>query len=123
MQKIKIFAGSSHRQLGQKIADLLKLPLSPLDLRRFACNEIYVKPMETVRNADVYIVQTATSNVNEELMELFIMLDSFKRSFANKVHVIMPYFPYARQDRVASPREPITAKLVADLISKQAPII
>ena len=85
---------------------------------RFASNEIYVRPEKSVRNCDVYIIQTATSAVNEELMELFIMLDSFKRSFAHKVHVVMPYYPYARQDRVAEPREPISAKLVADLISK-----
>lgn len=89
-----------------------------MDIRRFASNEIYAKPVETVRNADVFVVQTGTQNVNENLIELFIMLDSFKRSFAAKVHVVMPYFPYARQDRVASPREPISAKLMADLVSK-----
>lgn len=115
--KLKFFAGSSHVLLAEAIAKLLKIKLSPLDLRRFACNEIYIKPMVTVRNADVFVLQTGTANVNEDLMELFIMLDSFKRSFASKVHVIMPHFPYARQDRVAAPREPITAKLVADLIS------
>ncbi|MBI2453726.1 ribose-phosphate diphosphokinase, partial [Candidatus Peregrinibacteria bacterium] len=70
------------------------------------------------RNADVFVIQTGTQRVNEDLMELFIMLDSFKRSFASKVHVVMPYFPYSRQDRVASPREPISAKVIADLISK-----
>lgn len=114
---IKLFAGTSHPALSQKVAELLGVPLSPVDIRRFACNEIYAKSIDSVRNADVYIIQTATSNVNEELMELFILLDSFKRSFANKVHVIVPQFPYARQDRVASPREAISARLVADLIS------
>ncbi|MEK7524565.1 MAG: ribose-phosphate pyrophosphokinase [Patescibacteria group bacterium] len=117
-QQLKIFAGSSHPALAQAVTKLLKTPLAPIDIRRFASNEIYAKPGETVRNADVYLIQTGTQNVNEDMMELFIMLDSFKRSFASKVHVVIPYFPYARQDRVASPREPITAKLMADLVSK-----
>lgn len=117
-QKIKIFAGSSHPLLAAAISKLLKTPLSPVDIRRFASNEIYAKPGESVRGADVFLIQTGTQNVNEDMMELFIMLDSFKRSFATNVHVVMPYFPYARQDRVASPREPITAKLMADLVSK-----
>lgn len=116
--KLKLFAGSSHPNLAVAISKLLKVPLSPLDIRRFASNEIYAKPGETVRNIDVFVIQTGTQNVNEDLMELFIMLDSFKRSFAAKVHVVMPYFPYARQDRVAAPREPISAKLMADLVSK-----
>ncbi len=116
--KIKVFSGTSHLGLANAIAKYLKMPLSAINLSRFASNEIYARPGESVRNADVFVIQTATENVNEELMELFIMLDAFKRSFANKVHVVMPYFPYARQDRVAAPREPITAKLVADLISK-----
>lgn len=116
--KIKLFAGTSHPELAAAISKLLKVPLTPIDLRRFASNEIYSKPGETVRNADVFVIQTGTQNVNEDLMELFIMLDSFKRSFAWKAHVVMPYFPYARQDRVAEPREPISAKLMADLVSK-----
>lgn len=116
--KLKIFAGSSHPELAKEIAGHLKVPLSPLILSKFACGEIYVKPGESVRGADVFVVQTGTMNTNEELMELFIMLDAFKRSFAYKVHVVMPHFPYSRQDRVATPREPISARLVADLISK-----
>lgn len=116
--KLKLFSGTSHPFLAQAISKLLKLPLSKMDIRRFASHEIYAKPVESVRNADVFVVQTGTQNVNEDLVELFIMLDSFKRSFASKVHVVMPYFPYARQDRVASPREPISAKLMADLVSK-----
>lgn len=113
----QLFAGSSHPQLAKAVSKYLKVPLSPLDIRRFACNEIYAKSVESVRESDVFIIQTATHNVNEDLMELFILLDSFKRSFAAKVHVIIPHFPYARQDRVASPREPISARLMADLIS------
>lgn len=116
--KIKVFSGTSHPELAKAIAKHLKVKLSPIHISKFACNEIYTRPGESVRNADVFIIQTATQNVNEELIELFIMLDAFKRSFASKIHVVMPYFPYARQDRVAEPREPISAKLVADLISK-----
>lgn len=118
MPKIKLFAGNTHPELARAVAKLLKTSLAPIDLRRFASNEIYAKPGVTVRNADVFVIQTGTQNVNEDLMELFIMLDAFKRSFAAKVHVVMPYFPYARQDRVATAREPISAKLMADLLSK-----
>lgn len=116
--KIQIFSGSSHPLLAEMISRLLKVPLSPTDIRKFASGEIYAKPVETVRNSDVYVVQTGTQNINEDLMELFIMLDSFRRSFAAKIHVVLPYFPYSRQDRVAMPREPISAKLVANLVAK-----
>lgn len=114
---IKIFAGSSHPELAKEIVKHLKVKLAPLKISRFACNEIYAKPMETVRGCDVFVIQTSSENVNEDLMELFIILDSLKRSFAGTIHVVMPHYAYARQDRVASSREPISAKLVADLIS------
>ncbi len=114
---IKLFSGSSHLELAKEIAKHLHVPLSEMVISRFACGEIYAKPKETVRGADVFLIQTSTSKVNEDLMELFIMLDSLKRSFSGKVHVVMPHYAYARQDRVASPREPISAKLVADLMS------
>lgn len=113
---IKIFAGTSHEELGKKIAAVLKLPFSKMLIRKFACGEIYAKPEDSVRGCQVFIIQTATSNVNEELIELFIMLDALKRSFAEKIHVIMPHFGYSRQDRVSLPREPISAKLIAKLI-------
>lgn len=114
---IKIFSGTSHPQLAKEIAKCLELPLSEMLISRFACKEIYAKPTETVRGQDVFVIQTCTENVNEDLMELFIILDSLKRSFAGRIHVVMPHYGYARQDRVATPREPISAKLVADLIS------
>lgn len=114
---IKFFAGTSHPELAQEIAKYLKIELSSMLISRFACGEIYAKPLETVRGADVFVLQTGSSNVNEDLMELFIILDSLKRSFAGRIHVVMPHYGYARQDRVATPREPISAKLVADLIS------
>ncbi len=114
---IKLFSGSSHPELAKEIAEHLKVKVSELEISRFACNEIYAKPKDTVRGTDVFVIQTATDNVNEDLMELFIILDSLKRSFAGQIHVVMPHYAYSRQDRVASPREPISAKLVADLIS------
>src|SRR3989338_8421558 len=114
---IKLFSGSSHPELAQEIAKNLKVPLSEMEISRFSCGEIYAKPAETIRGSDVFLIQTASENVNEDLMELFIMLDSLKRSFAGKIHVVMPHYGYSRQDRVATPREPISAKLVADLIS------
>lgn len=115
---IKLFSGTSHPALAKEVAGYLKVPLSELEIARFACNEIYAKPKETVRGTDVFVIQTASENVNDDLMELFIILDSLKRSFAGKIHVVMPHYGYSRQDRVATPREPITAKLMADLISK-----
>lgn len=114
---LKIFSGSSHPQLAQEIAKFLHTPLSSMDLKRFASNEVYAKPDQSVRGCDVFVVQTCTSRVNEDYMELFIMLDALKRSFAHNIHVIIPHYGYARQDRVATPREPISAKLIADLIS------
>lgn len=114
---IKIYSGSSHPKLAAEIAKLLRVKVEEMKITRFACNEIYTRPEQTLRGADAFIVQTCTENVNEDLMELFIIIDSLKRSFAGKIHVVLPHYGYSRQDRVATPREPITAKLVADLIS------
>lgn len=118
MSQLKLFAGSSHPELAKKVSELLNLPLTPMTLKKFASGENYARCEESVRGADVFIIQTATNNVNEDLMELFVIIDSLKRSFAGSIHVVMPHFAYSRQDRVASPREPITAKLVAGLIEK-----
>jgi len=114
--QLKVFAGSSHPELAKAICSKLKIKPSELTISKFACGEIYAKPIDTVRGDDVFVVQTGTGNVNQDLIELFIILDSMKRSFARSVHLVLPYYPYARQDRVASPREPISAKLVAKLI-------
>jgi len=114
---LKIFSGSSHLKLAEEIVKILRIEVEPMVLKRFASNEIYAKAERTVRGSDAYIIQTCTNSVNEDLMELFIMIDSLKRSFAERIHVVMPHYGYARQDRVATPREPISAKLVADLIA------
>ena len=113
---MKLFAGSSHKALAQKISKELKLPLGQVILKSFSSGERYVRYEETVRGKDVFIIQTATTNVNEDLIELFLMCQAAKLSFASKVHVVLPHFPYARQDRIAEPREPISAKLIAHLL-------
>lgn len=114
---LRFFAGSSHPVLAEEIARFLKISVSEMVLSKFANGEVYARPVQSVRGCDVFILQTATANVNEDLMQLFIILDALKRSFAHRIHVVMPHYAYARQDRVAHPREPISAKLVADLIS------
>lgn len=111
-----IIAGTSHPDLAQAIAKALKVQLTPVSIERFACNEIYVRLQESVRGRNVYVIQTATNRVNEDYMELFLICDALKRSFARKVHVIIPHYGYARQDRIAQPRETISAKLMADLL-------
>ncbi len=115
--KFKIFAGSSHPELAKEIAKALKKPLGKVKLSTFACGEKYIAYEESFRGHDVFIVQTCTQpNVNEDLMELFLMVNAAKLSFANRVHVIIPHFGYARQDKIHVPREPISAKLMADLL-------
>lgn len=116
-KNLKIFSGTSHPALAGAMAGELGLSLSEMQISRFACGEIYAKPADSVRGCEVYIVQTSTDHVNEDYMELFIMVDAMKRSFAGKIHVVIPHFGYARQDRVASPREPISAKVIANLLA------
>lgn len=116
-KNLRIYSGTSHPALAGAIARELKMPLSRMEISRFACGEIYAKPAESVRGADVFLIQTCTERVNEDYMELFIMIDALKRSFAGTIHVVIPHFGYARQDRVAVPREPISAKVMANLIA------
>jgi ribose-phosphate pyrophosphokinase len=112
----KLFALSGSKHLGLAIATALKVPLSPVDITKFADGEVLVKPLETVRNQSVYIVQSTSKPASENLMELMVFIDSLKRSSAKEIIAVIPYFGYARQDRVARSREPITARLVADLL-------
>ncbi len=114
---LALVSGTSHPELARAIAQHLSLSLTPFHITRFANGEIYAKPEVSIRGSDVFIVQTATHALNEDYMELFIMIDALKRSFAHSIHVVLPHYGYARQDRVATPREPISAKLVADLIA------
>ena len=116
-KNIKIFTGNSHPELAKEIADILGVPLGKAKVSTFSDGEISVDIGETVRGADVFLVQSTSSPVNNNLMELLIMIDAFKRASAGRITVVMPYYGYARQDRKAKSRDPITAKLVADLLT------
>ena len=116
-KNIKIFAGNSHPELAEEIANLLGLTLGNSKVSTFSDGEISVDINETVRGADVFIVQSTSSPVNNNLMELLIMIDAFKRSSAGSITAVIPYYGYARQDRKAKSRDPITAKLVADILT------
>lgn len=116
-RNIKIFAGNSHYQLAEDISDILGVPVGKSKVSTFSDGEISVDINETVRGMDVFIVQSTCSPVNNNLMELLIMIDAFKRASAGRITAVMPYYGYARQDRKAKSRDPITAKLVADLLT------
>ncbi|WP_024614185.1 ribose-phosphate diphosphokinase [Clostridium sp. Ade.TY] len=116
-RNIKIFTGNSHPELAQEIAKILGLEVGAGDVGTFSDGEISVNIGETVRGADVFIVQSTCSPVNNNLMELLIMIDAFKRASAGRITAVIPYYGYARQDRKAKSRDPITAKLVADLLT------
>ena len=112
----KIFTGNSHIELAKEIADKLGKPLGKATVTKFSDGEISVNIWESVRGSDVYIIQSTCNPVNDNLMELLIMIDAMKRASAGRINAILPYYGYARQDRKAKARDPITAKLVADLI-------
>ena len=115
---IKLFSGRSNNPLAQEIAQYLGTSLEPITIKDFSDGEIYVQIQDSVRGDDVFIVQPICSPVNENLMELLILLDAFKRASAKSITAVIPYYGYARQDRKASGREAITAKLVADLLTQ-----
>ncbi len=114
---IKLFTGRANQELTEEIADYLGTSVAPMDIKNFADGEIYVQIKESVRGDDVFIVQPVCNPVNENLMELLIIIDAFKRASAKSITAVIPYYGYARQDRKTSGREAITAKLVADLLT------
>ena len=116
-KNIKVFTGNSHPELANEIAKILGVPMGASKVSTFSDGEISVDINETVRGADVFIVQSTCSPVNNNLMELLIMIDAFKRASAGRINAVIPYYGYARQDRKAKSRDPITAKLVADLLT------
>lgn len=116
-KNIKIFAGNSHPELAKQIADILGTKVGNSKVSTFSDGEISVDINETVRGMDVFIVQSTNDPVNDNLMELLIMIDAFKRASAGRITAVMPYYGYARQDRKAKARDPITAKLVADILT------
>ena len=113
---IKIFSGNSNRALAENICRELGTQLGNAEVGAFSDGENFVSIYETVRGSDVFVVQSTCSPVNDNLMEMLIMIDAFKRASAGRITAVMPYFGYARQDRKAKPRDPISAKLVANMI-------
>ncbi len=115
--EIKIFTGNSNKPLAEAIAKQLNTSLGQMEVTHFSDGEIYVRYDESIRGKDVFLIQSTSSPVNTNLMELLIMIDAAKRASAGRITAVIPYFGYARQDRKARSREPITAKLVANLIT------
>ena len=115
MRGYKIFAGSSSIEFAQEVCKTLDVPLAKADVKRFSDGEISVQIAESVRGRDVFIIQSTGAPSNDNLMELLIMTDALRRSSASSITAVVPYYGYARQDRKAAPRVPITARLVADL--------
>jgi ribose-phosphate pyrophosphokinase len=117
-QAMKLVAGNSNRPLAEAIGNYLELPLTACSVRRFADMEIFVEIQENVRGQDVFVIQSTSYPANDHLMELLIIIDALRRSSAKRITAVMPYFGYARQDRRAAGRTPISAKLVANLITR-----
>ena len=115
---MKLFALNSNQEIAKKISEVAGIPLGKLSSRQFSDGEIQINIEESVRGYDIYIIQSTSFPVNNHLMELLIMVDACQRASAHTVNVVLPYFGYARQDRTAAPREPITAKLVANMLVK-----
>ncbi len=117
LDKIKIFSGNSNRLLAEELCEFIGVPIGQASVKTFSDGEIAVEIQENVRGKHVFIVQSTCSPVNDNLMELLIMIDAMKRASAGLITAVIPYYGYARQDRKAAPRTPITAKLTADLIT------
>ena len=113
----KLISGTANRKLAEEVSKILKVPLTPVEIRRFHDGEIYCRVLESVRGCDVFIIQPTSPDASLNLMELLIMVDALKRSSPDKITAIIPYYGYCRQDKKSKPREPITAKLVANMIA------
>ncbi len=117
METLALFSGNSNPELAQKVADYLAQPLGSAKLNRFSDGEIQVEINENVRRKEVYLIQSTCHPVNDNLMELLLMIDAFKRSSASKITAVIPYYGYSRQDKKVAPRVPISAKQVAHLLT------
>ena len=117
MDELKVFSGNAHPELANAVCDYLGIPLGRIEVSQFSNENIFVKILENVRSRDVFIIQPISSPVNNNLVELFIMLDAFWRASAGRITAVIPYYGYGRTDKKDQPRVPITARLVADLIS------
>ncbi len=116
-KKLKLFTGNAHPQLAAEIAEYLGVEISAAHVKRFSDGEINVAIDESVRGADTFVIQPTSSPVNENIMELLILIDALRRASARRITAVLPYYGYARQDRKAKARDPITAKLVANLLT------
>ncbi len=114
--ELKVFSGNGNPELARSICEYLRVPMGKWNLTRFSDGEVYCQMLENVRGTDVFVIQPTCPPVNETLMELLIAIDALKRSSADRVTAVLPYYGYARQDRKDKPRVPISAKLVADLL-------
>ena len=114
--ELKLISGTANKPLAEEIAKKLDIPLTEVEVKRFNDGEIYARVLESIRGADVYVIQPTCPDVNENLMELLIIMDALKRSSPTRITAVIPYFGYARQDKKIKPREPITAKLVTRMI-------
>jgi len=117
-EHFKLISGTANRKLAEEVSKLLKVPLTPVEIKRFHDDEIYCRVLESVRGCDVYLIQPTSPDANLNLMELLIMIDALKRSSPDKITAVIPYYGYCRQDKKSKPREPITAKLIAKTIKK-----
>nr|MDQ5817781.1 ribose-phosphate diphosphokinase [Actinomycetota bacterium] len=115
-KRLMLFSGEGYPQLTERIADRLDIELGGVDLRQFSGGEMYARYLDSVRGADVFIVQSLGNPVNRNLMQLLIMIDAAKRASAKRITAVIPWYAYSRQDRKSKPREPITARLVANMI-------
>lgn len=113
---LKLISGTANRKLAEEAARHLKVPLTPIEIKRFSDGEIYCRILESVRGCDIYIIQPTSPDASQHLMELLIMVDALKRSSPEKITAVIPYYGYCRQDKKTKAREPITAKLVANMI-------
>ncbi len=115
--RLRIFSGNANRALSEEICAYLKVPLGNAQVKRFSDGEVYIQILENVRGADVFVVQPTCQPVDTNLLELLLIIDAMKRSSAERITAVIPYYGYARQDRKDKPRVPISAKLVADLLT------
>src|SRR5437763_16966149 len=120
-QDLVVFSGNSNKALVKDICEYLQMPVGKCEVGKFSDGEIQIEIAENVRGRDVFLVQSTSTPVNDHLMELLIMIDAARRASASSITAVVPYFGYARQDRKVAPRTPITARLVADLITPPAP--
>jgi ribose-phosphate pyrophosphokinase len=116
-KRLMVFAGTSHPELGQEVATGIGVSLGGVDISRFSNGEIYVRFLESVRGVDAFVIQTSCEPINDNLMEMLLMIDALKRASAKRITAVMPYYGYSRQDKKTLAREPISAHLVADIIT------